>query len=222
MIPLRDSIASGSRPVVNGWLIALNVLVFAYQLFLPDFELNHFVERYGFIPARLEYSSLFTSMFLHGGWMHLIGNMWFLWIFGDNIEDTLGHGKYLAFYLLSGLAAAFLQIAVDPLSTVPNIGASGAISGVMGAYLIQFPHSRILTLIPIIIFFTTIELPAWLLLAYWFGIQFLSGVGSVASTRSTEGGVAWFAHVGGFLAGMVLIKLMRPKPPYWRRRDLAW
>jgi membrane associated rhomboid family serine protease len=161
-------------------------------------------------------------MFLHGGWMHLIGNMWFLWVFGDNIEDILGHGKFIVFYLLCGLAASALQIAVMPDSRVPNIGASGAISGVMGAYLVKFPQARITTLITLIVFFTTVDLPAWIVLAYWFVVQFFSGVGSVGSSHVNEGGVAWFAHIGGFLAGIALIKLLRARPAYSHRRDLAW
>lgn len=222
MIPLRDTLPSGVRPWVTGWLIGMNVMVFFYQLFLPDVELNHFIAEYGFIPARLELRDLLTSMFLHGGWMHLIGNMWFLWVFGDNVEDILGHSKFLLFYLLCGLAASALQIAVMPGSRVPNIGASGAISGVMGAYLIKFPQARITTLITLIIFFTTVELPAWVVLAYWFVVQFFSGVGSVGDSHVNQGGVAWFAHIGGFLAGMALIKVMKPRPAYWHRRDLAW
>ena len=222
MIPLRDSISSGARPIVTGWLIAINVMVFFYQLFLPEMELNHFIGEYGFTPARLQYQDLITGMFLHGGWMHLIGNMWFLWVFGDNIEDILGHGKYLLFYLLCGLAASALQIAVMPDSRVPNIGASGAISGIMGAYLIKFPRSKILTLLTLIVFFTTVELPAWVVLAYWFVIQLFSGVGSVGESHVNQGGVAFFAHVGGFLAGMALIHLLRPRPAYSHRRDLAW
>lgn len=219
MIPLRDSIPSGMTPVVTGWLIAINVLVFAYQLFLPEVELNHVINEYGFTPARLEWMDLFTSMFLHGGFAHLIGNMWFLWVFGDNVEDVLGSAKFLAFYLLCGLAAALLQMVVDPGSNLPNIGASGAISGVMGAYLIKFPHSRILTFVPIFFMF---EIPAWIVLIYWFVIQFFSGVGAAAGPQSAEGGVAWFAHVGGFVAGMVLIKILRARDAYWHRRDLAW
>jgi membrane associated rhomboid family serine protease len=197
-------------------------MVFFYQVWLSEYELNHFISEYGFTPARLEIADLFTAMFLHGGWMHLIGNMWFLWVFGDNIEDILGAPKYLVFYLLCGLAASGLQIVLMPGSRIPNIGASGAISGVMGAYLVKFPHSKILTLIPFLIFFTA-EIPALLVLGYWFVIQFFSGVGSVGhSGVSDTGGVAWWAHVGGFLAGMILIKLLQPKPVYRHRRDLAW
>ena len=167
-------------------------------------------------------SSVITSMFLHGGWMHLIGNMWFLWVYGDNVEDALGHGKYLLFYLLCGVAAAAAQYVVYPDSRVPTLGASGAIAGVMGAYLIKFPHSRILTLIPIFFFFTTLELPAVLILVYWFVLQFFSGFGSIGYSQVSQGGVAWFAHIGGFIAGMILIKTMGTKERYSSRRDLYW
>ena len=163
-----------------------------------------------------------TSMFLHGGWMHLIGNMWFLWVYGDNVEDVLGHGKYLLFYLLCGIVAAATQFAISPDSRVPVLGASGAIAGVMGAYLLKFPQSRILTLLPLFIFWTTIELPAWLILVYWFVLQFFSGVGSIGYAQSSQGGVAFFAHVGGFLAGMLLISLMGTRQRYRRRPDLYW
>jgi membrane associated rhomboid family serine protease len=163
-------------------------------------------------------------MFLHGGWMHIIGNMWFLWVYGDNVEDVLGHFKYLVFYLLCGVVAGFTQYAIDPTSHVPTLGASGAIAGVMGAYLIKFPHSRILTLIPIIVFWTTIEIPAVIILVYWFILQFFSGLGSIAESQASHGGggVAFFAHVGGFIAGMVLVSVMGTKERYSRRRDLQW
>jgi len=154
--------------------------------------------------------------------MHLIGNMWFLWVYGDNVEDVLGHGKYLVFYLACGVAASLAQYAVSPDSRVPTLGASGAIAGVMGAYLIKFPHSRIKTLIPIIFFFTIVEIPAALILAYWFILQFFSGLGSVWYSQVSQGGVAWFAHIGGFIAGMILISTMSTKESYRRRRDLQW
>src|SRR5262249_435729 len=157
---------------------------------------------------------IFTSMFLHGGWMHVLGNMWFLWIFGDNIEDLLGHGKYLLFYLLCGTVAALGQVLANPYSTAPMVGASGAIAGVMRAYLIQFPRSRVLTLVFVFIFITTIEIPAPLMLAYWFVIQLFSGFGSIARTHINEGGTAFFAHVGGFIAGLVLAKIMAPAQRY--------
>ena len=167
-------------------------------------------------------SDLASSFFLHANLIHLVSNMWFLWIYGDNVEDVLGHGKYLLFYLLAGVAAALVHVAFNPYSRVPTIGASGAIAGVMGAYLIKFPRSRILTLVPIFFFFTTIEVPAVLILAYWFMIQIVSGVGNMAYSNLSQGGVAWFAHAGGFLAGMLLITLLRTRPRYHRRHDLHW
>jgi len=222
MIPLRDTQPSRTTPVVTIGIIVVNVLVFLYQISLDRFSVNHLIAEYGVIPDRLRALSLVTSMFLHGGWMHVIGNMWFLWIYGDNVEDVLGHARYLLFYLLSGVAAALLQVALSPDSHVPMIGASGAIAGVMGAYLVKFPHSRILTLIPVFVFFTTVEVPAVFMLLYWFVIQFFSGVGSIGYSHLSQGGVAWFAHVGGFVAGMILILLLATRDPYARRRDLHW
>ena len=222
MIPLRDSQPSHSTPVVTISLIAFNGLVFLYQVTLDPFSQNHLISLYGMIPDRLNLTSLVTSMFLHGGWMHLIGNMWFLWIYGDNIEDILGHGKYLLFYLLCGMAAAFAHLAFNPDSRVPTVGASGAIAGVMGAYLIKFPRSRIVTLVPLVVFVTTIEVPAVLILIYWFVLQLFSGVGTVGQSHVSQGGVAWFAHIGGFLAGMLLIFVLRTNERYRRRADLRW
>jgi membrane associated rhomboid family serine protease len=222
MIPLRDTIRSNSKPVVTSLIILTNVMVFLYMLSLDGYSQNHFINLYALTPARFRLSALITSMFLHGGWMHLIGNMWFLWVYGDNIEDVLGHGKYLAFYLACGVAASLAQYAVSPDSRVPTLGASGAIAGVMGAYLIKFPHSRIKTLIPIFFFWTTLEIPAALILAYWFILQFFSGLGSVGYSQVSQGGVAWFAHIGGFVAGMFLIATMSTKEGYRRRRDLQW
>ncbi len=222
MIPLRDTQPSFSPPVVTIALIVVNVVIFLFQASLDRYSLNHFIYTYGVVPDRLVPSTLVTSMFLHGGWLHLIGNMWFLWIYGDNVEDVLGHGKYFLFYLLTGVAAALVHVAFNPYSRIPTIGASGAIAGVMGAYLIKFPHSRILTLVPIFFVFTTIEVPAVLILAYWFVIQIVSGVGNLAYSNLSQGGVAWFAHAGGFLAGMLLIALLRTRPRYHRRHDLHW
>ena len=222
MIPLRDTQPSFSFPLVTIGLIALNVLAFLYEFSLDEFSLNHFLLEYGFVPRRFQWVDILTGMFLHGGWLHLIGNMWFLWIYGDNVEDILGHFKYLLFYLLCGVAATLLQYVFTLDSRVPTIGASGAIAGVMGAYLVKFPRSKVLTLVPIIIFFTTMEIPAWLILAYWFVLQFFSGVGSVGQSHLNQSGVAWFAHIGGFLAGIVLIRLLRPKQNYSSRPDLAW
>ncbi len=190
MIPLRDNAPRSSYPYVTVALIAANVAVFLYQFALsvgsPQAG-QAFVQSFGSVPANMSaalvgryplddgFAPVFTSMFLHGGWMHLIGNMWFLWIFGDNIEDELGHGYYVFFYLVAGLVATGAHFITNPFSNVPTVGASGAISGVMGAYMVRFPWARVLTLIPIFFFFTTIELPAVVLLAYWFLIQFVSG-----------------------------------------------
>ena len=223
MIPLRDSVPSSTTPVVTYAIIAINVLVFIQQLALSPEELHHFFAHYGVVPARLQLSDLFTSMFIHGGFMHLIGNLWFLWIYGDNVEDVLGRVKYLAFYLTGGIAGSLLQIAADPNTTIPNIGASGAIAAVMGAYLLKFPHARVLTLIPLFIVFFTRELPAYIILIYWFILQFFSGVGTLAeSSTGATGGIAFFAHVGGFLMGMLLIKVLPSREAYWRRPELHW
>ena len=226
MIPLRDTEPSYTRPAVVICLIVLNLLIFLYEAAMPGYYQNLFIATYGMVPDEFTWKSLFTSMFLHGGWMHVIGNMWFLWIFGDNVEDILGHGKFLLFYIACGLAAGLAQVFVDPTSRVPTVGASGAIAGVMGAYIIKFPRSRILTLIPIIIFFTTVEVPAWLMLFYWFFIQLFQGIGTIGYSHiSRGGGVAYMAHVGGFVAGAVLILLLAPRTPrryvpppdfYWR------
>jgi membrane associated rhomboid family serine protease len=222
MIPLRDTQPSYSKPIVTLFIILFNVLAFFYEISLDPYSRNMFISVYGIVPDRFQSVDLFTSMFLHGGWMHLIGNMWFLWIYGDNVEDILGHGKFLLFYLLCGIAAGLVHLVTNPYSRIPTIGASGAIAGVMGAYMIKFPHSRILTLVPLFVFITTMEIPAILILAYWFVIQIFSGVGSVAASNVSRGGVAWFAHVGGFVAGMALIYLMRPKPKFTNRSDLHW
>ncbi len=222
MIPLRDTQPSYSTPYVTVGIIIVNVLVFLYQFSLDSYSLNWFIAHYAIIPDRLQYSDMATSMFLHGGWMHLIGNMWFLWIYGDNVEDVLGHFKYLIFYLLCGVAAALLHVILNPYSRVPTLGASGAIAGVMGAYMVKFPHSRIITLIPIVIFFTTAEIPAILMLAYWFIIQLFSGVGSIGYSNVSAGGVAWFAHVGGFVAGIILVFMLGTRERFRNRRDLSW
>lgn len=212
MIPLRSSEPHYTRPTVNLVLIAINVLVFFYELSLGNgYRLNHFIAQYGIVPDRLNLASILTSMFIHGGFLHILGNMWFLWVFGRGVEDVLGHGKYLFFYLLCGVAAALAHILINAGSTVPTVGASGAIAGVMGAYLITFPRARIITLVLLFIFITTVDIPAAFLLLYWFAIQFFNGVGSVGYSQASKGDVAWFAHVGGFVAGIVLIKLISPR-----------
>jgi membrane associated rhomboid family serine protease len=222
MIPLRDSQPSYSTPVVTIILIVANVLIFLYEVTLEPFARNHFIGEYAMIPARFQTADLFSSMFLHGGWMHLIGNMWFLWIYGDNVEDILGRTKYLLFYLLCGAAAGIVHLIFNLDSRVPTVGASGAIAGVMGAYLFKFPRSRIVTLVPIFVFFTTFEIPAAIILVYWFVIQLFSGVGEFAAMRGDQGGIAFFAHVGGFLAGIALITTMRTRERYRLHRELRW
>jgi rhomboid family protein len=214
MIPLRSSERTYSTATVTLTIIAVNVLVFLYELSLSHYSLNRFIAYYGIVPDRLHWTSLFASMFIHGGFLHIAGNMWFLWIFGRGIEDLIGHGRFLVFYLLSGLGAAIVHVIVNADSPVPTVGASGAIAGVMGAYLIKFPRARIVTLVPIFIFITTLDIPAAFLLLYWFVIQFFSGFGSIWEQQQSSGGVAFFAHIGGFLAGMGLILLMPAKPRY--------
>jgi membrane associated rhomboid family serine protease len=201
MIPLRDIIPSRTTPVVTVSLIALNAMVFLYQLSLGP-QVETFVLYYGLVPAAFSWITVVTSMFLHGGFLHVAGNMLYLWIFGDNVEDRMGHGRFLVFYLLCGAAAALAQTITDPQSVVPMVGASGAIAGVMGAYFVLYPRSRILTLVPIFFFIQLIEVPAIFFLGIWFVMQFLSGVGSIAtSTGEPAGGIAFWAHVAGFAAG---------------------
>jgi membrane associated rhomboid family serine protease len=220
MIPLRSSEPHYTRPTATLAIIAVNVAVFLFELSLgmSSYALRNFMMHYGIVPDQLRYSSIITSMFIHGGFLHIAGNMWFLWIFGRGVEDLLGHGKYLFLYFASGIAGALLFVLLSPNSTVPTIGASGAIAGVMGAYLIKFPRAYIRSLVFIVIFITTIDIPAFVLLLYWFAIQFFSGVGSVGYSTTSNGDVAWFAHVGGFIAGMLLVMLMptQQRAQRWR------
>ncbi|MBZ5552159.1 MAG: rhomboid family intramembrane serine protease [Acidobacteriia bacterium] len=221
MIPFRDNIPSRTFPIVTVALIVVNAAVFFQELLLGR-HLTSFIQVYGLVPLRWIDSvfsldpaalpnlvTLLTAMFLHGGWLHLIGNMWYLWIFGDNVEDYLGHIPYLGFYLICGVLGNLAHIFFNWSSTVPSIGASGAIAGVLGAYLLLFPGARVLTLIPLLIFWPIIELPAVILLGFWFVEQFFSGFSSFAMSPQAGGGVAWFAHIGGFIAGMVLIARTR-------------
>ncbi len=213
MIPLRDNIPSLRAPVVTVGLIIINVLVYLNQLTLPPRAAARFVYYYGLIPTEITggdllvphpvplYATIFTSMFVHGGLFHIAGNMLYLWIFGDNVEDRLGRIRFLAFYLASGLAAALAQVLSNPSSKVPMIGASGAISGVLGAYLLLYPHARVVTLIFFGLFTRLVEIPALIVLGFWILVQVLSGL----LTLGVEvGGVAWFAHIGGFVAGLVM------------------
>ncbi len=217
MIPLRDVIPSRTTPFITVTIIALNSLAWLLEISMPHEQLNEFLTVFGVVPAAFAWPTLITSMFLHGSWMHVIGNMWYLWIFGDNVEDRFGHGRFLTFYLMSGIVAAFGQILIDPNSTLPTIGASGAIAGVMGAYFVLYPHSRVLTLLPLIIIWEVIELPAIVLLGFWFVMQ-LFNAGTVAMTASTgTGGVAFMAHVAGFAFGLGAVFVFRK-----RRRPEEW
>lgn len=217
MIPLRDENPTRSVAVVTILLIGLNVLAFGYELTLSSQRsLESLFADFALIPAAVThapgvaaYRSVFTSMFLHGGWLHLIFNMLFLWIFGNNVEDSMGHFRYVGFYLLCGVAAAATQVAAQPDSRVPMIGASGAISGVLGAYLLLFPRARVLTLVPIWIFLRFVYLPAWVFLIVWFALQLLSGAATVG--QQTGGGVAFWAHIGGFVAGMILVPVFKKR-----------
>jgi rhomboid family protein len=227
VIPLKDDLPTRSTPVVTVVLMALNVLVFLYQASL---EIDGpgggaaagqaFAMEFGLIPCRLTGAchtagdlpspvfTIFSSMFLHGSFFHIAGNMLYLWIFGNNVEDTLGHGRFAVFYLASGVAAAAMQTVVDVESRVPMIGASGAISGVLGAYLLLFPHANVLTLVIFGFFWRIVSIPALLVLGFWIVLQILYGLGSFGA----GGGIAFFAHIGGFFAGMALLLLLRPRP----------
>jgi membrane associated rhomboid family serine protease len=220
VIPLRDVIPSRTTPVVTIALIVVNALVFVYQFTRGDAG-NDFILYFGLIPAAFSWVALITSMFLHGGLLHFGANMLYLWIFGDNVEDRMGHGRFLTFYILCGIAAALAQTAMNPDSIIPMVGASGAIAGVMGAYLVLYPRSRIVTLVPIFLFIQLIEIPAVFFLGIWFLLQFVSGIGSVASAAGGEpvGGVAFWAHIAGFVAGvsgvMVFRRPERQRVEWW-------
>jgi membrane associated rhomboid family serine protease len=206
--------------VVTVSLIVANVLVFLHQVSLDPYSLRHYIDVYGLRPNPLyfHFVNILTAMFMHAGWLHVGGNMLFLWVFGRNVEDILGHGKFLLFYLLCGLAAALAQIAADPLSTVPMVGASGAIAGVMGAYLVKFPRSRVEMLF-FFFFIFRFEVAAWFMLLYWFAMQLAGGFGA---TEASQGGTAFFAHVGGFVTGIVLVNAMGTRERWMRHRDLSW
>ncbi len=228
MIPIRDTQRSYGRPFVNWILIFINIVVFAFQVSLSEPALQAFIVKWGvvpgvitnpgkFAPAVLQQTSgvagIFTSLFIHVGWVHLIGNMLYLFIFGDNVEDLLGHGRYLAFYFTCGAFASIAHIVSDPASLVPTVGASGAVAGVLGAYFINFPRSRVLALIPIGMFLPVVEVPSIVFLFLWFFTNLLSGVASLGVRA--QGGVAWWAHIGGFVVGMLLSVL-------WRRRRIRY
>ena len=242
MIPIRDDNPHFLTPYATYAIVGLNVLAWAWlQGFGFEPGLSRSVCTLGLVPGELLQSvapgtqvqlgpevyctvtdtpawiSLFTHMFLHGSWMHIIGNMWFLWIFGDNVEESLGRLRYLAYYLLTGLCAAGLQVASAPTSVMPMVGASGAISGILAGYVLLHPRARIVTLVPLVIFFTTFEIPAFWFIFIWFGLQLLNGLVSLQSL-SQDGGVAWWAHVGGFVFGMIAITMLRRQA----RRSEAW
>jgi len=212
MIPLRDVIPSRTTPYITVTIIILNALAWFYELALPRNVLPLFLQFYGVVPADFRATTLVSSMFLHGSWSHVIGNMWYLWIFGDNVEDRVGHGRFIVFYLLCGIAAALGQIAMDPSSTLPTIGASGAIAGVMGAYFVLYPNSRVLTLVFIFFYVEIFELPALVLLGFWFLIQLFSA-GAIAVTANSQGsgGVAFVAHVAGFIFGMIAVFVLKKR-----------
>jgi membrane associated rhomboid family serine protease len=220
MIPLKDRNPRSRFPIITILLIAVNILVFFYQLSL-GIKLEGFYYSFSVIPNHIYqalhsevlrpfvFITLITSLFMHGGWLHLVGNMLYLWIFGDNVEDKLGHIRFLVFYLLCGIAASALHIFLEPTSNVPTIGASGAISGILGAYILMFPRARVLTLIPIFIFIQIAELPAYVILGLWFVLQFFNGMLSLGYANAGMGGVAWWAHIGGFIAGLLLVIPLR-------------
>src|SRR4051812_33706091 len=214
MIPLRDVIPSRTFPFITITIIVLNTLAWMLELSLSPEDLERLLYIYGVVPANFHVPTLFTSMFLHGSWSHILGNMWYLWIFGDNVEDQFGHGKFVVFYVLCGVAAAFGHMLLNAGSMLPTIGASGAIAGVMGAYFIMYPHSRVLTLVPIFLY-DVIEVPAIALLGFWFLMQLFSAGAVATSTSGTGGSVAFAAHVVGFLVGMGAVFVFRKRDARW-------
>ena len=226
MIPIKDTVPRTTYPFATLLIIIVNLLAFAFELSLPEHIRNDFIYFFGLVPARYShhrwahhlgvhldaYWPFVTNLFLHGGWLHIIGNMWFLYLFGDNVEDQLGHCRFLFFYLLAGVAANLVHFWMNQDSTMPVIGASGAIAGVMAAYLRLFPRARIITLVPVLFFPFFFEVPAFLFMGFWFFMQLLSGAVSLAVT-STGGGIAWWAHIGGFTAGILLYRIFVTTPP---------
>ncbi|HCE17032.1 MAG TPA: rhomboid family intramembrane serine protease [Anaerolinea thermolimosa] len=213
MFPIKDTIRSRSFPAVTWLLILVNAAVFLFEINLSPRGLNAFVQMYALVPARLDLANpltwwpLLTHMFLHGGWLHIISNMWTLFIFGDNVEDRLGSFRFLIFYLLGGVLAGLAQALLTPGSTVPALGASGAIAAVLGAYFFFFPHSRVITFVPLFFLPWFVEIPAVIYLGFWFVSQLFSGVTSLAVAGGMAmGGVAWWAHIGGFVVGLILAR----------------
>jgi len=213
MIPISDSNPTQKTPIITKTLIAVNVLVFLFTMLLPYSELQVFTERYALIPVKISqgqhFYTIFTAMFLHGGLGHIFGNMLFLWVFGDNVEDALGHFKFLIFYLFCGFAGFLLQYITGPFSNIPTLGASGAIAGILGSYLVLYPDARVEVLIPFFFIITRRSVPAKFMLVYWIFFQFLHGLGSLGMMG---GGVAYFAHIGGFAAGWGLTNILGVKP----------
>ena len=221
MIPIKDTIPRYGFPVITWTLILLNGIIFIFEISVPRDVLENLIYFFGLIPSRyaspgraLDYMPFLTNMFLHGGWLHIIGNMWFLNLFGSTVEDRMGYGRFLAFYLLSGIFASVIYYIADIHSTIPAFGASGAIAGVMGAYIVMFPKARILTLIPIFFFPLFVELSAFVYIGFWFLLQLFSGTLSLGSP-ATGGGIAWWGHIGGFIAGILLL-------PLFGRRQLSY
>ncbi len=209
MLPVRDTIRSRRVPFVTIGLIAINILIYVYQNNMTIREMNEFIYAFAVVPS-LGLSQpwrLITAGFLHGGWGHLLGNMLYLWIFGDNVEDEVGHVKFILFYMLMLILASFAQILSDTSSMIPVIGASGGVAGILGAYFVLYPYSKVITFVPILLF-RFVHIPASVYLIFWFGLQFLSGI----TADPTAASVAWWAHIGGFIAGMIVIKFLRPPP----------
>src|SRR5918995_1456675 len=217
MIPLRDVIPSRTKPGVTISIIIINISIYLFQVGLNERTQELFIYSFGVVPAYFTVGSIFSSMFVHGGLAHLLGNMLFLWIFGDNVEDRMGHVRYVFFYLLCGVAAVFAHVYMNPLSKIPTIGASGAIAGVLGGYFVLYPHSRVLALIPLFIIWEIIEVPAILFLGMWFLLQFYSvGVEALRTGGQGGGGVAFWAHIAGFVAGMAAVLVLRkPSRSRW-------
>lgn len=215
MIPLRDTIRSRHFPIMTWIILGLNVIVFLFELTLAPEALIRFTEQFGLVPVTLQSEpshfilTIFSSMFLHAGWFHLLSNIWIFFIFGDNVEDRMGSISFLIFYLLSGTVAALLQSFLFPGSAIPVVGASGAIAGVLGAYILFYPSAKVVTLIPLFVFFSVIQVPAILFLGFWFISQLFSGLASIGASG---GGVAWWAHVGGFLLGLIAAPFFRNRP----------
>ncbi len=230
MIPIHDTVPRRESPFVTWFIILANGLVFLLELSFHPRALEKLFYLFGVVPARYAHSEwatmvglagggalpFLTSLFLHGGWLHVIGNMWFLWIFGDNVEDRMGHFRFLMFYVLSGVAAGLVHVYFNPGATVPAVGASGAIAGVMGAYLLLFPAARVVTLVPIFFFPVFVEIPAVFFIGLWFFLQLVSGTFALVSSQ-VAGGIAWWAHVGGFVSGMVLLPILRKRRRSYRR-----